>query len=223
MIGHQVGERDGCQSEAICHQAHWLWPGGFMQRTDPKTQPLKIDTIHIFNQRVSMVNLLQTLIAVRGHYPRSAHPAYAECGQGLEVWELQLWAYMLHDCLQTDTCVSQMELRSWGHKKSHILESSGAVPLCSNSRCSTFAAAEAKTLTTTSVYTPPEVKAKTAVPFSEVLRSIFSMGFWPRCSCPWHGRNKDVRFFWLRESHEVFLLTLTSCHWYVLQDNRQQR
>lgn len=49
------------------------------------TQPLKIDTIHIFNQRVSMVNLSQTLIAARGHYPRSAHPAYAECGQGLEV------------------------------------------------------------------------------------------------------------------------------------------
>lgn len=22
MIGHQVGERDGCKSEAICHQAH---------------------------------------------------------------------------------------------------------------------------------------------------------------------------------------------------------
>ena len=21
-IGHQVGERDGCQSETICHQAH---------------------------------------------------------------------------------------------------------------------------------------------------------------------------------------------------------
>ena len=165
-----------------------------------------------------------TLIAVRGHYPRSAHPAYAECGQGLEVWKLQLWAYMLHDCLQTDTCVSQMfvrELRSWGHTKSHILESSGATPYVPNSRCSTFAAAEAKTLTTTSVYTPPEVKAKTAVPFSEVLRSIFSMGFWP-CSCPWHGRNKDVRFFWLRESNEVFLLILTSCHWYVLEDNRQQ-
>lgn len=139
------------------------------------------DTIHIFNQRVSMVNLSQTLIAVRGHYPRSAHPAYAECGQGLEVWELQLWAYMLHDCLQTDTCVSQMfvrELRSFlGIQNPTSWRSLRSDPLCSNSRCSTFAAAEAKTLTTTSVYTPPEVKAKTAVPFSEVLRSIFFNGF----------------------------------------------
>ena len=190
------------------------------------TQPLKIDTIHIFNQRVSMVNLLDTDSCSR---PLSTISAPSICRVWPGSWSVRTSTLSLHvtwlstnwHLCFTDVCKGAKKLRAYKIKK--ILESSGAVPLCSNSRCSTFAAAEAKTLTTTSVYTPPEVKAKTAVPFSEVLRSIFSMGFWPRCSCPWHGRNKDVRFFWLRESHEVFLLTLTSRHWYVLEDNRQQR
>lgn len=191
------------------------------------TQPLKIDTIHIFNQRVSMVNLSQTLIAARGHYPRSAHPAYAECGQGLEVWELQLWAYILHDCLQTDTCVSQMfvreKKRSWGHTKSK--KSWKAQELFPYVR--TVGAQRLPLQRPRRWRQPPFIRRRRwrlrrLYHSQRFCGPFFQWGFWQRYGCPWHGRNKDVRFFWLRESHEVFLLTLTSCHWYVLEDNRQQ-